>query len=68
MSVAQNFLFFLLLDEGSVSLAHLLPVDFVGNCFFVSASVAGCCLVEADSASRNSKTENFRSTDKGDYD
>jgi hypothetical protein len=55
--------FFLVVEEEGAALAQHLPEDSEGNCFLASASSAGCKLVEAFSASRKPKTENFSSTD-----
>jgi hypothetical protein len=52
------------LDEEGAAIAHLLPADSAGNCVLASAIAAGCSLVEAKTASRYSKTENFSSTEK----
>jgi len=57
-------LFFLVVDDGSASLAHHLPADIEGNCILASASATGCRQVEAKTTSRTPKTDNFRSTDK----
>jgi hypothetical protein len=52
--------FFLKIEDNGIGLlTHHLPVGFEECCFFASAYAAGCWLVEADSTSRYSKTENF---------
>jgi hypothetical protein len=53
---------FLVVEDGGVALARLLPVGFAGNCVLASAFGAGCRLVEATTTSRKPKTEKLRPT------
>jgi hypothetical protein len=51
VSLLLVWLFFLVLDEGGVALAHHLPMDFVGKCILASAYDLVCSMVEAKTTS-----------------
>jgi hypothetical protein len=56
--------FFLVLDEEGDTLTHHLPRAFRATAFLLLPRLWVCRLIEAKTTSKQSETENFRSTNK----